>query len=124
MTELDLEIPGLATDLINEYGKTAPYTLRQTGTYDTTTSRAMPVEKKFDVKCVLEPFKGQGFNNQSLVEAGDMKCYIPQSYFEGQGKPSSGDGIRVDGDNYRIVNAQAIFSGELVALWEMIIRVG
>ena len=124
MTELDQEIPGLTTDIINEYGKSCRYTLRTPGNYDTTTSTVTPGEVPIDLKCVLEPYKGQGFANQTLIEAGDMKAYIPQSYFDGKGKPTSGDGLLVDTDNYRVINAQAIYSGELIALWEMHIRVG
>lgn len=122
MTELDLEIPGLATELINEYGKNIAYTRIDSGDYDPATSSAGAGNgEPVNIKGILEPYKGQMFEGE-LVETDDLKLTCAGEAFALV--PTSGDKVEFDGKTYNIVNVKPTYSGELVALYELQIRRG
>jgi hypothetical protein len=124
MTELDLEIPVLATELIEEYGKEIGYTQREPGEYDTNTSMAVPTENPKVIKAIVEPYRGQRMV-AGLVEAGDLKVTIAaESFADFDEEPSTGDICFIDGNPFNVVNALATYSGELKAIWEFQVRAG
>ncbi len=124
MTELDLEIPGLATDLIAEYGKTIGYTQRKPGAYDTDTSMAAPAEQPIEIKAIVEPYSGQRMI-AGLIEAGDLKVTAAAESFEGFDEdPSTGDIVYIDSEDFNVVNAMPTYSGDLKAIWEFQVRRG
>ena len=124
MTELDLEIPGLAEELIAEYGKEIGYTQRNPGEYNTETSMAIPVDNPVTVRGIVEPYRGQRMI-AGLVEAGDMKVTAARSSFDQfDNKPSTGDICYIDGEPFNVINVEVIYSGELIAVYEFQVRQG
>lgn len=118
MTELDLEIPALAKELIDEYGKPIVYKFLVTGGYDPSTSSVISSEvtQTPSIKAIVEPDNGQSLK-AGLVEAADLKLTI---YNQGLiGKPSPEDFIVFDGMRYKVKLASPTYSGELIAIWEL-----
>lgn len=120
MTELDLEIPGLATDLIAEYGKVIGFGRMTPGDYDPSTGTSTPGGVSGTVKAVVEPYRGQRLL-AGLVEAGDLKLTIAAESFP-DGEPTTEDVAEIDDVLYTVVNVMPTYSGELVALYEIQIR--
>ncbi len=124
MTELDLEIPGLAEELIAEYGKVVGYVQREPGEYNTETSMAEPVGDPVDIKVIVEPYRGQRML-AGLVEAGDLKVTAARASFDQFEKgPSTGDIMFINSDQHNVMNVMATYSGELIALYEFQVRAG
>lgn len=124
MTELDLEIPGLASDIIAEYGKDIGYTQRNPGEYDTETSLAVPAEQPLTIKGIVEPYRGQHLL-AGLVESEDLKVTIAaESFSQFEEEPSPGDIIYIDAEPFNVINAMPTYSGELKAIWEFQVRAG
>lgn len=124
MTELDLEIPGLAAELIAEYGKDIGYVQREEGTYNPATSMADMPENPIDVKGIVEPYRGQRML-AGLVEAGDLKVTVARESFDQfQDNPSTGDVMFIDGGPHNVMNVMATYSGELIAIYEFQVRAG
>jgi hypothetical protein len=125
MTELDLEIPGLASSLIAEYGKQIGYTQRNPGEYDTITSMAAPVDNPQQIMAIVDPFKvGQTFGG-GLIEAGDLKITAARESFDQfDEKPSSGDLTFIDDLPFNVINVLPTYSGELIAIYEFHVRAG
>lgn len=121
MTELDLEIPGLAADLIAEYGKDVGYSRRAPGTYNTANSSATPTGEPVTVKAIVEPYKGQRLL-AGLVEASDLKVTIAADSFAVGAVPSPQDIITIDGNNFTVINVMPTYSGELIAIYEFQVR--
>lgn len=120
MTELDLEIPGLASELIDEYGKSIGFGRVEPGKYDTSTGTAAPAGVPSTVKAIVEPYRGQRLL-AGLVEAGDMKLTIAAESFP-DGEPTTEDTAVIDGVEFTVVNVLPTYSGELVALYEIQVR--
>lgn len=125
MTELDLEIPGLASSLIAEYGKEIGYTQRNPGEYDPATSMAAPVDNPQNIKAIVEPFKsGQTFGG-ALIETGDLKLTAARESFDQfEDGPSSGDIAYINNSPFNVINVLPTYSGELIAIYEFHIRAG
>ena len=123
MTELDEEIPGLATEIIAEYGKDIAYIQREPGTYDPATSQAMPTPTDRVIKGIVEPYRGQRLI-AGLVEAGDLKVTCAAESFEGLKDPSPEDIMTIDDKDFNVINVLPTYSGELVAIYEFQVRGG
>ena len=118
MTELDLEIPGLAAELIEEYGKVVTFANSAIPAYDTASGIAAPAGQgaALSVKAIVEADKGQALR-MGLVEGADFKLTIAaQSLSAGV---STEDKITVDGTAFRVVTVKPVLSGELIALYEI-----
>lgn len=116
MTELDAIIGPLALDLIDEFGKLIKLTTVQQGVYDIETGSSVAVDTSVFIKAIVEKYKGQEYTS-GLIETGDKKVTIAgQSVSE---KPTTSDTVEFDGEVYTIQNVKAVYSGELIALYEM-----
>ena len=118
MTELDLEIPGLATELIEEYGKAVVFVNSAIPTYDPATGNAAQAAQGSapNVKAIIEPDKGQALR-MGLVEGADYKLTIAAEALPGG--VSTEDKISFDQATFRVVNVKPTYSGELIALYEI-----
>jgi hypothetical protein len=125
MTELDLEIPGLAEEIIAEFGKDITYTLTEPGDYNPATSLAEATGEPFIIKGIVEPYRGQRML-AGLIEVGDLKVTVAAKSFEGKSEPTPGDiaDINGDGTNFNIITVLPNYSGELVAIYELQVRQG
>ena len=120
MTELDLEIPGLAAELINEFGKAIGFGRVEPGEYDPDTGTAAPASAPRTLKAIVEPYKGQRLL-AGLVEAGDLKLTVAAESFP-DGEPTTEDTAVIDDASYTVVNVLGIYSGEKVAIYEIQVR--
>lgn len=123
MTELDTELGPLAVELIEEYGKEVSYTVTSPGVYDPATGAAAPAGAPFTIKAIVEDYSlqgsGQGFAS-GLIEVGDKKLTVAAQSENMAGKePTTSDTIIVDGVTYTVQNVKKVYSGELVALYEI-----
>lgn len=123
MTELDNEIPSLASELLAEFGKDIAYIQRDPGAYNTATRQALPVPTDRIIKGMVEPYTGQRML-AGLVEASDLKVTCAASDFEGLEDPTPGDVMGIDGDNYNVITVLPTYSGEIKALYEFQVRRG
>ena len=122
MTELDLEIPGLAEEIINEFGKVVSFGAVALPGYNVSTGEvvsavpgALPT-----LKAIVEPDKGQALR-MGLVEGVDFKLTIAaQSLPNGV---STEDRFTFDGTTYKVINVKPTYSGELIALYEIWVAV-
>ena len=120
MTELDLEIPGLAAEVIAEFGKVVSYTVKGPSDYDPSTGAVAGAEAPLSVAAIVEPDKGQAAR-MGLVEGADRKLTIAAESFP-NGKPSTGDIVNIDGNDYTVVLVKPTYSGELIAIYEVWVR--
>lgn len=120
MTELDGELPGLALELIAEFGADLLYTIVSEGAYDPATSRNTTSEIEAPVKAIVEDYSLQGSGQayaSGLVEAGDKKLTVAAQSFEVE--PSPSDFFILNGSRYLVKNVKAVYSGQLVAAYEI-----
>lgn len=117
MTELDLEIPGLAAELINEYGKRIDFGRVEPGEYNPATRTAAPGSINGSVKALVEPYRGQRLL-AGLVEASDLKLTVAAESFP-NGEPTTEDVAGIDGVTYTVKNVMPTYSGERVAIYEI-----
>ncbi len=108
MTELDAELPELALELIEEFGKALVYTLVGNTAYDPTTSRATRQESPLSVKALVEDKKGV----KTLTVAGGA---FPE------GRPGNADTFVCDGSTFVVPEdgVTAFYSGELIAIYQI-----
>lgn len=120
MTELDLELPGIALELINEFGKVVVFNVNPLGVYNVATATNVVVAEPLTIKAVVEDYSlinsGQGYAD-GLIEVGDKKLTVAASSFAS--KPTSSDTFVLDAEQFNVVNVKAIYSGELAALYEV-----
>lgn len=121
MTDLDLEIPGLANELIEEFGKAVVFTGVTIPAYnpDTGMTTAGVGGSSLSVKAIVEPDKGQALR-MGLTEGADLKLTVAaQSLPNGV---TSEDKFTIDTLIYNVVNVKPIYSGELIAIYEILVR--
>jgi len=128
MTELDGVLPQTAFELIEEFGKSVTLTRVFEGAYDTATSQVLaPVPVPYTIKVTPpEPFKGNEIIS-GLINAGDLKFLLSPLALEVEGapadyEPGTLDKLDVDGVRHSVANVRKIYSGELVALYEVAAR--
>ena len=120
MTELDLEIPGLAAEVIDEFGKLIGFGTVEPGEYDPETRTAAPGRVNGAVKAIVEPWRGQRLL-AGLVEAGDLKLTVAAESFP-NGDPTTEDVAEIDNVLFTVVNVLPTYSGERKAIYEIQVR--
>lgn len=123
MTELDTEIPGLAFELISEYGADINYIIVSSQTvYDPKTSKSVKKELSLPIKAFPEDYdlqnSGQGFAN-GIIVTGDKKLTTAAEFFNGLSEPSPGHKFNLNGTVYTVKNVKTVYSGQLPALYEI-----
>lgn len=109
MTELDLELPGIATDLIAEFGKDIAYKIVGQSAYNPATSKTDRQELAFALKAIVEDKK-----------EGKLLSVSGEAF--GASKPGNADTFVCDGVAYVVADngVTATYSGELVALYQIL----
>lgn len=123
MTELDGVFPDLALELINEFGKEIEYRSVAIGAYDVATATNATAEVKANIKALVEDYSlqnsGQGFAS-GLIESGDKKLTIAAMALPSEPTPSDTFKLNATDENdYTIINIKAVYSGEMVAVYEI-----
>ncbi|RLB68702.1 MAG: hypothetical protein DRH08_00155 [Deltaproteobacteria bacterium] len=117
MTELDDILVPTAFDLIDEFGKLLTFT-PPTGTYvPGAGSKVSESPDPFDRKGSPPfPYERSLATGRLIIEGNAITLVADQDLAI---KPAIGWLVEVDGVTWRTVRVDAIYSGELVAAWEM-----
>jgi hypothetical protein len=118
----DIFVP-ITTDLLGSLGKAVTLTNVAAGAYDPTTGQAGSGSSSgATVHAIVEDFRGIELAG-GLVQIGDKKVSIAGGELASAPSPD-GDTVTIDGQAFKIVAVNAIYSGESVALWVLTCRRG
>jgi hypothetical protein len=117
--KLDTRMRGLAQRLVGTYGKAI--TLREfTGsTYDPSTGTNTPSYTDHAATGVITSF-AERLVDGSSIKTGDLSVTVPAKDLTFD--PSAEDKVRVNGQDWSIVNPSRTYSGEQVATYQLQIR--
>lgn len=124
MTELDGELPELAVELIDEYGKAVEYVIVGEAVYDKATAKTTAPKTPVEGVKILPPEGYSAYQvagSGGLVEIADKKLTTAAAYFNGL-EPTAGDKVSFDGVEYTVMKVDTIYSGELPCLYVLQVR--
>ena len=119
-TVMDKKMRAMALRLANKFGKTVSLTTYGDSTYDVTTGTAAPSSTKTNVLkgVITRPAKAD-YNSGTAVN-GDLFFLIPA---EGLNRvPDLSDKVLIDGVSWKIINIEAVYSGDQVAVYTLHMR--
>lgn len=121
MTELDDRLVPRVKELVERYGAPAAFRVPGSKEYDPDAGQTVEADAQ-DVQARItppEPYR-HGFVRDDLVKEGDLKTYVAAS---GLGfTPTSGMKVTFGGVAWRAEHVSAIYTGEQVALYELLLR--
>lgn len=118
MTTLDAKLRPLALSIIAKYGKPITFRKNSDATYDAATGTANSTNTTYPVKATIENVKVT-FYGSSLVQQGDLSVLIAAL---GIPEPKPGDQVAIDGRDRAVVDVTTFLSGELPALYRLLVR--
>jgi hypothetical protein len=117
MTELDDTMVPLALSLIDELGKDMTWT-PPSGTYTPGAGGLSGVSPSpFSRKASPPSPYEKSWATGALIQAGRSIVFLADSGLTP--KPAPGWVVEIDSDTWKVTRADAIYSGELVAVWEV-----
>lgn len=118
---LDSTLRPLARRLVDSFGKAITLRRVSKGTYDPATgSLTGQTTADYPTNGVVRALEEKHLKN-TLVEAGDMEITVAADGLDIAPDPST-DLVIVGLDTWDIISVEPIFSGELVALYNLIVR--
>ena len=121
MTELDDCIRPVALSLLQEFGKPVTFTVTSGGTYDRSTGGVTGSSTE-DFTWEISP--PQPFNERlvdgDLVQRGDLQTFIADKDIPFT--VDTGIKIDIDGEKWEIVSFMKLYSGVLIAAYELQLR--
>ena len=126
MTELDLELPGEAVELIDEFGKDIVYSRVSESTYDPATGGVTKNSPPLSVKAIVQADTGQSVKygglslKNGLVETADFIVTIAADALGFE--PSTGDTVAFDGHSYTVDGVKTFYSGELPVIYMVFVN--
>ncbi len=119
MTVLDLKFLPLAKTLITKYGKAVTFVATTAGTYDTSTGEAAVTTATATVKGVFRgPTETQ--LDSGVAQSGDG--YITFAALGMSAVPTPTDQVVIDGQTWRVLSVENLYSGESVCLYTAHVR--
>lgn len=118
---LDATAGALALKLINKFGKTVVLTTNAPGVYDPATSQATVATSAVTIKAAVSDLKQAGSGQalfEGLAETTNKKILIAAKAVSA--KPTTQDSVTIDGVVYTVANVKSLYSGELVAAYELV----
>lgn len=116
---LDATARNTAEYLADQYGKEITY--RQvSSSYDPTTGQNTETTTDHTVKTAPPSAYTQRQLDSSQVQVGDLRVILPDKPISFT--PSTSDRVVIDGVIGSIVQANPLYSGELVAYWDLQVR--
>lgn len=121
VTTLDTKLVPKAAELVELYGKSVTWGVTSGGSYNpasgdvtgsSTTSYTVKVTPP-------EPYSERWIDGD-LVRVGDAKVYLAAQDLAFT--PSAGQTVTIDATVWKAVSANAIYTGESIALWEVQVR--
>lgn len=120
-TVLDTKLRPKVVALLAKYGKDVTFTAKP-GSYSHTTGAASAGASLGTVRCTPPAGYAQRYVDGDVIRQGDVQLYLA-----GQGltfTPEPGQRVTFDSTTYTVVAARPIYSGDLVAAWEVQARRG
>lgn len=119
MTELDGIFPGLATELVGQFGKNATYVSIAHGVRDLSTGKNLTVRATTPIKVTPPEAVSTYAVAQGLAEADDVSVDVSG---EVAVTPRVGHKVILDEVEYNIEAVEKTYSGERVALYSLRLR--
>lgn len=117
--KLDSVMVPLANQLIGDFGKTVSYKQRASS-YDPSTGKTSFTETETSaIIAPPEPYK-QNRIDGTVIQQGDVMTSIAGSSISFV--PEISDRVLMNGVDWQVVGVNPVFSGELVALYELQLR--
>jgi len=122
LTQFDKIFPALALKMLNDFGTSAIFTHTEIETYDPSTLSQPTVSVSYNVKVAFPPdprgvYIVDRFDNGSLSESSHRRVLmaalgVPIA-------PTNGDILTIGDNDYSILTWSPIYSGEMIAAYEM-----
>ena len=121
VTALDTKLRPKTVELIEKYGKSVTWTVTSGGTYvPATGSTSGATSTPYTVKVTPpEPYTSK-FIDGDTIRVGDALIYLAAQDLAFT--PAENQHVTVDGVVWVVVRVNAIYSGDLVCLWEAGLR--
>jgi|GEM_PF-1549567 len=116
-TPLDGPLPALALQLIRQFGEPATLTYVTRGSYDPATGTATKTSSAVEVSALVEHYRTHELGG--TIQAGDLKVIVPAKDLT---KPETDDRFTIGSRTYQVVNVKPVYSGELVAIYQLQVR--
>ncbi len=115
---MDVKARATALRLIAKFGKGVTYTSVSDGTYSPDTGSVTPSETPSSIKALISAYDkhGDGFASGAVRES-DRKVMFAASGLTFT--PKQGDKVTIDSDVFTVLDVKQIYSGELVAIYEL-----
>ncbi len=120
-TKLDIKLIPKVKRLVVKYGKTMDFIVPATKTYNRLTGATSETSPTTYSKKVTppEPYI-EGYVPAESIKVGDTKVYLPSEDLEFT--PKNGYLVEFGATKWRMEFVNPIYSGELVALYELLLR--
>lgn len=117
-TEFDVKMSALSTKLINKFGKQITY-IQNDNTINPITGDNTLNESSYNI--LMAPPSVVDISNvdESVVQAGDVIGIIDGDV---NFSPKNQDIVLLDGVRYNCVSVQPTYSGELIAIYNLVLR--
>jgi len=121
MSSVETRLRARALSLLSRRGKTVTITIPASETYVPTTGGVtLGANQPYSVKATPpEPYESR-YVNGDTIHADDMRIFIAAKDLEFT--PAKGQTVTIDTLKWRIVKVSPVYSGELVALYELQLR--
>lgn len=121
MTQLDTVFLPLATELLTEYGKAATFHAYTGGSYTPSTGTGSPGSETQYSKKIIPPYNVDlSFVDGDTIRVGDMMTGLAAENLEFT--PVEGMKVTVESQAWSVVKVQPVYSGESIALYQLILR--
>lgn len=118
---MDTTLRPLARKLVDGFGKAVTLRRIASGTYDPTTGAISgSVTTDFEIRGVVRSLE-DGHVKNTLVETGDLEVTIAAEGLPVEPSANT-DSIVMDNGTWAVVSVEPIFSGELAALYNLVVR--
>jgi len=119
MTELDTRFALRLPPIINKYGKNVVIELAPAREYSLSGGRTVESSPiKYTIKCTPPQLAVRGWQD-TVLQTGDMEVYtLPNDSIDFR----QGRRIQIDSAQWTIETVKPIYSGELIALWGLLLR--
>lgn len=130
MTALDTSLGVIAQNLLRQFGKSATYHPRGTASYSTVTGLANTTSPStISLKVLLDDSsdayvpKSALVSQRNMVEAQGRVAYVSAKELRDKGVSANpGDAITLDSVKYNVMTVVPYYSGDLVALYQVTLK--
>lgn len=118
MTALDRPLRSVSSNLIRRFGTSIVLKQRAAGVVDTSTDSVAVASTDLPVRAVVSDYESNEFDD--LVKSGDKKVLVAAADITGQ--PTTEWTARIASRWGKIVRVRPVYSGDLVAIYEIAVR--